>query len=76
MKPYAEVDVSAGIVKEPWSADLFVKNLFDVRGQLSKGIQCNEATCGDPDGATAIGGKVYTVVSRPRTIGLRVGRKF
>ena len=76
MKPYAEVDVSAGIVKEPWSADLFVKNLFDVRGQLSKGIQCNEGVCGDPGGATAIGGKVYTVVSRPRTIGLRVGYKF
>ena len=76
MDPYAEVDVSAGIVKEPWSADLFVKNLFDVRGELSKGIQCNEATCGDPDGATAIGGKIYTVVSRPRTIGLRVGYKF
>jgi iron complex outermembrane recepter protein len=76
MKPYAEVDVSAGIVRAPWSADLFVKNLFDVRGQLSKSIQCNELVCGDPGGATDIGGKIYTVVSRPRTIGLRVGYKF
>jgi iron complex outermembrane recepter protein len=76
MKAYAEVDVSTGLEKGPWSADLFVKNLFDARGQLSKNIQCNETTCGDPDGATAIGGKIYTVISRPRTIGLRVGYKF
>ena len=76
MKAYAEVDVSTGLEKGPWSADLFVKNLFDARGQLSKNIQCNEATCGDPDGETAIGGKIYTVISRPRMIGLRVGYKF
>ena len=76
MKAYAETDVSAGLDKGPWSLDLFVKNLFDVRGQLSKGIQCREEVCGDQNGETAIGGKIYTVVSRPRTIGLRVGRKF
>jgi len=76
MKAYAQVDLTGGIEKGPWAADLYVKNLFDVRGQLSKGIQCNEATCGDPFGGTAIGGKIYTVVSRPRTIGLRVGYKF
>ena len=55
---------------------MFVKNLFDVRGQLSKGIQCREEICGDSPGLTDSGGKIYTVVSRPRTIGLRVGRKF
>jgi outer membrane receptor protein involved in Fe transport len=76
MKAYAEVDLGAGVEKGPWTADLFVKNLFDVRGQLSKGIQCNEEVCGDAGGDTAIGGKIYTVISRPRTIGLRVGYKF
>jgi hypothetical protein len=76
MKSYAEADVSAGLDKGPWSVDLFVKNLFDVRGQLSKGIQCREEICGDSGGDTLSGGKIYTVVSRPRTIGLRVGRKF
>ena len=76
LKAYAEVDLSAGVETGPWTADLFVKNVFDARGQLSKSIQCNEATCGDPDGGTAIGGKIYTVVSRPRTVGLRVGYKF
>lgn len=76
LKAYAEVDLSAGLQKGQWRADLFIKNLFDARGQLSKSIQCNEATCGDPFGGTAIGGKVYTVVARPRTVGLRVGYKF
>ncbi len=76
MKSYAEADVSAGLDKGAWSVDLYVKNLFDVRGQLSRGIQCREEVCGDPFGDTANGGKIYTVVTRPRTIGLRIGRKF
>jgi outer membrane receptor protein involved in Fe transport len=76
MDAYTLVDIGAGIDKGPWNFDLFVKNLFDVRGQISKSLQCNELVCGDPFGATAIGGKVYTTVTRPRTIGLRVGRKF
>jgi outer membrane receptor protein involved in Fe transport len=76
MDAYTLVDIGAGIEKGPWSVDFFVKNLFDVRGQISKGIQCNEFVCGDPLGETAIGPKVYTTVERPRTVGLRIGRKF
>jgi len=76
MDSYTLVDLAAGISRDPWSAELYVKNLFDIRGQLSKSIQCLETTCGDPDGLTAIGGKVYTVVTRPRTVGLRFGYKF
>ncbi|HEY0629334.1 MAG TPA: TonB-dependent receptor [Sphingomicrobium sp.] len=73
---FTEVDLGAGVETGPWSVDLYVKNLFDVRGQLSKGIQCREEVCGDSIDGTAIGGKIYTVVSRPRTIGLKIGRKF
>jgi outer membrane receptor protein involved in Fe transport len=76
LKSYAEVDLASGIDTGPWSLDLYIKNLFDARGQLSKGIQCREEVCGDSVDATVEGGKIYTVVSRPRTIGLRVGRKF
>ena len=76
MKAYTLVDASAGIDREPWSVQLFVKNLFDARGQIAKGIQCVEAVCGDPFGGTAIGPKIYTTVTRPRMIGLRVGHKF
>ena len=73
---YAEVDLGAGVETGPWSVDLYVKNLFDVRGQLSKGIQCREEVCGDSIDGTASDGKIYTVISRPRTVGLRIGRKF
>jgi hypothetical protein len=62
--------------KGPWSLDLYVKNLFDVRGQITRGVQCLETVCGDPDGLTAEGPTIYTVVSRPRTFGLRLGYKF
>jgi iron complex outermembrane recepter protein len=73
---YALVDTSVGAEKGPWSVDLYVKNLFDVRGQITKGVSCLETICGDPEGLTEIGPKIYTTVTRPRTIGLRVGRKF
>jgi iron complex outermembrane recepter protein len=73
---YTLVDTSVGAEKGPWSVDLYVKNLFDVRGQVTKGVSCLETVCGDPDGLTAIGPKIYTTITRPRTIGLRIGRKF
>ena len=55
MKAYATVDLAAGLDKGAWSLDLFAKNLFDKRGEVTKGIQCVEAVCGDPGGGTAIG---------------------
>ena len=76
MASYALVDTSAGVSRGRWNVELYVKNLFDARGQLAKGIQCLESTCGDPAGDTARGGIIYTNVTRPRTIGLRIGRKF
>jgi outer membrane receptor protein involved in Fe transport len=76
MDAFTQVDLAAGVEKDKWSLDFYVKNLFDVRGQLSKAIQCLETTCGDPDGVTDRGGIIYTGVTRPRLIGLRVGRKF
>jgi iron complex outermembrane recepter protein len=73
---YTLVDVSAGITNNRWKAELFVKNLFDANGKVGNAIQCVETTCGDPDGVTALGGKIYTFVTQPRTIGVRVGTKF
>ena len=73
---YSQWDAATGLKTGPWSAELYVRNIFDKRGIESKAIQCPETTCGDPDGLTAIGGKVYSTVIRPRTIGLRFGRKF
>lgn len=76
MKGYTLVDVAAGLDSGRWNAQLYVKNLLDKRGQITRGIQCVETTCGDPDGLTDIGPKVYSAVTRPRLIGLRVGYKF
>jgi hypothetical protein len=73
---YTTVDLSAGLTNGRWKIDLFVKNLFDVNGDLGRTIQCAESVCGDPDGLTTIGGKFYTYVTRPRMIGVRVGTKF
>ena len=73
---YSEWDISTGLKSGPWSGELFANNLFDGRGVTSKSIQCIEATCGDPDGLTEIGPKIYSTVIRPRTIGLRFGRTF
>ena len=76
MKGYTLLDAAAGLDRGPWNAQLYVKNLLDARGEITRNIQCVETTCGDPDRLTAIGPKIYTVVTRPRTIGLRVGYRF
>jgi outer membrane receptor protein involved in Fe transport len=73
---YTTVDLSTGIRAGGWHAELYVKNLFDVNGELGNSIQCTEVVCGDPGGVTTIGPKIYTYTTRPRTIGLRVGTRF
>ena len=76
MQSYTTVDLTAGVKSDRWTLQLFAKNMFDVRGVTNKSIQCVEVVCGDPDGVTAIGGKIYSFVVQPRTIGIRAGTKF
>ncbi|WP_380876995.1 TonB-dependent receptor [Sphingomonas sp. DBB INV C78] len=73
---YTTVDFSFGANSKRFSVEAFVRNLFDVNGAVGKTIQCGEFVCGDPDGLTTIGGKIYTYPTQPRTIGLKVGTKF
>ncbi len=73
---YTTADLSFGVKNEKWSAELFATNLFDSNGVTGRGLQCNESICGDPGGATASGGKFYSSIAQPRTIGLKVGTKF
>jgi iron complex outermembrane receptor protein len=47
-----------------YTAELFVQNAFDVRGQLSRNVQCSVCT------------RTYVVTTTPRTIGFKVGAKF
>lgn len=64
---YQRVDVTFGVDKERWSAELFVNNLFDERASLFRYAECDASICGDI---------IYGVQLRPRTIGLRFSQKF
>ncbi len=58
---YALVDVSAGVRRDGWTAELFINNLFDETAQLNV-----NATDYTPSVST----------NRPRTVGLRFGYRF
>jgi iron complex outermembrane recepter protein len=64
---YSTFDVSFGFGKEKWDARLFVNNLFDERASLYRYVECDTEMCGPIS---------YSVVSRPRTVGLKFSQKF
>lgn len=64
---YTTADLSAGFKKDGWSFDVFLKNAFDQRAELSRFAQCATLTCGyEP----------YTNVAQPRTLGIRFSQEF
>lgn len=67
---YTIVNLAAGIEKESWTFDLFLDNVTDERAQVTR----YDSNYFDPFGEifqdTTIG------VNRPRTIGVRYGRRF
>jgi iron complex outermembrane recepter protein len=56
---------SVGYDWTKFSAELFVQNAFDERGQISRGLQCGQCFQ-----------RPYAYYITPRTIGLRLGAKF
>ena len=64
---YATVDFTMGASRDDWDLTLFLNNAFDERGNVYRFAQCAEAVCGF---------QTYIVPSRPRTFGIRLGRKF
>ena len=64
---YTLTDLSAGWRKDNWSIDVFVKNVFDERAEMTRFAQCAALTCGY---------QPYTVIAQPRTIGLRFSQEF
>ena len=64
---YTLVDFSVGVEKNGWSIDVFLKNAFDKRTELTRFAQCATLTCGN---------QPYTVSSQPRTLGIRFAREF
>lgn len=64
--PYVLFDFTAGVEKNDWSAEFFVKNAFDARASNLRSTPCNALVCQ----------RVYSYVARPQTFGLRFGQKF
>ena len=64
---YSLVDLSAGWGKDNWKIDVFLKNAFDERAQLTRFAQCAALTCGY---------QPYTVYAQPRTLGVRFSQEF
>jgi outer membrane receptor protein involved in Fe transport len=63
---FGSLDLSFGLAKDKMTADFFVDNVFDRRGQLYRFTQC---------GSCSIVAN-YVVPTQPRTVGLRFGQKF
>ena len=56
---------------------MYVNNLFDERGELNRFTQCAESVCGAAGVVPEYpNGQVYTVVTQPRTIGVRFSQEF
>jgi outer membrane receptor protein involved in Fe transport len=64
---YTLFDFSAGYHWGAWELDLFARNLFGKRTELTRFAECATLTCGF---------QPYTATTPPRTIGLRIGREF
>ncbi|MFM5924362.1 MAG: TonB-dependent receptor domain-containing protein, partial [Novosphingobium sp.] len=62
---FTTVNLSLGANFEKFDMELFVSNLFDERGQISRFLQCGQC-----------GLRPYIVPITPRTVGLRMGAKF
>ncbi|MHB8530503.1 MAG: TonB-dependent receptor [Caulobacteraceae bacterium] len=75
MPGYASADFSVGVERKNLTAELFVKNAFDSRGQVNRFTPCTVAIC-----ATGYPGftppAVYVVPIQPLTIGVRFGQRF
>ncbi len=64
---YTLTDLSAGLRRDSWSLDFYIKNVFDERAELARFAQCAALTCGY---------QPYTVVAQPRTFGIRFSQEF
>ncbi len=61
------VDLSAGIAKDSYEIELFIKNATDEDAPMFLTSQCAVGTCGS---------QIYGVRARPRTIGLKFSQNF
>ncbi|MFL6592481.1 MAG: TonB-dependent receptor [Luteimonas sp.] len=67
LKAYTLADLSVGFRRDNWSIDVFLKNAFNNRAELARFTECKIETCG---------AEPYTVVTQPRTLGVRFSQDF
>jgi iron complex outermembrane receptor protein len=67
LKAYTLADLSVGYSRSNWSVDIFLKNAFNNRAELARFTECKIETCGP---------EPYTVVTQPRTLGIRFSQDF
>jgi outer membrane receptor protein involved in Fe transport len=72
------VDFSAGIDNDSWGLELFVKNAFDERAEISRFTQCSifQPDTDPPNSVPLCGLQPYTVTNLPRTFGLTFTKHF
>jgi iron complex outermembrane recepter protein len=74
---YTVFDLSAGVRKNNWTLNLYVKNLFDESAEFNRFAMCAESVCGASGyDAQYPNGQIYTIANKPRTIGLRFSQEF
>ncbi len=74
---YTVFDLSAGIRKDNWTLNLYIKNLFDESAEYNRFTECAESVCGASGyDAQYPNGQIYTIASQPRSIGLRFSQEF
>ncbi|KPF75269.1 hypothetical protein IP88_07275 [alpha proteobacterium AAP81b] len=67
MPEYTTVDFSFGVKRGNATAEVYLNNALDDRGNLNRFAQCSPGTCG---------GITYQIVTQPRTFGIKFGQKF
>ncbi len=64
---FISFDFGAGVRKDNWTADIFIQNAFDRRGQLTRNTFCSIAVCA---------GSSRTFPIRPQFFGIKVGYRY
>jgi iron complex outermembrane receptor protein len=64
---YTTADFTAGVARDSWTLEAYVKNAFDKRASLYRYAECIETVCG---------GRPYLVPNQPRLMGIKFGQRF
>lgn len=76
MPSYTTVDLSAGAEKGTLSLELFVKNLLDSNGQVTRYSPCGGDCTGTTPANPGVPAAIYYVPVTPRMIGVKLSKKF